>query len=70
MQLEEYKNTRRALRLLHSDVKGKEKKSEAKMGIKHLRYLALGILNTLNNLNPRYMKEIFSKTTYLTYPLT
>ena len=40
------------------------------MGIKHLRYLALGILNTLNNLNPRYMKEIFSKTTNLTYPLT
>ena len=30
-------------------------------------YLALEIFKTVNNLNPYYMKEIFSKTTNLTH---
>ena len=36
------------------------------MEIKRLRCLALEIFKTVNNLNPYYMKEIFSKTTNLT----
>ena len=37
------------------------------MEIKRLRCLALEIFKTLNNLNPYYMKEMFSKTTNLTH---
>ena len=37
------------------------------MEIKRLRCLALEIFKTVNNLNPYYMKKIFSKTTYLTH---
>ena len=37
------------------------------MEIKLLRCLALEIFKTVNNLNPYYMKEIFSKTTNLTH---
>ena len=37
------------------------------MEIKRLRCLALEIFKTVNNLNPYYMKEIFSKTTNLTH---
>ena len=37
------------------------------MEIKRLRCLALEIFKTLNNLNPYYMKGIFSKTTNLTH---
>ena len=37
------------------------------MEIKHLRCLALEIFKTVNNLNPYYMKEIFSKATSLTH---
>ena len=39
------------------------------MEIRPLRYgcLALEIFKTVNNLNPYYMKEIFSKTTNLTH---
>ena len=36
------------------------------MEIKCLRCLELEILKTVNNLNPYYMKEMFSKTTNLT----
>ena len=36
------------------------------MYIKCLRCLELEILKTVNNLNPYYMKEMFSKTTNLT----
>ena len=39
---------------------------KATMEIKRLRCLALEIFKTVNNLNPYYMKEIFSKTTNLT----
>ena len=37
------------------------------MEIKRLRCLALEIFKTVNNLNPYYMKEIFSKTINLTH---
>ena len=37
------------------------------MEIKRLWRLALEIFKTVNNLNPYYMKEIFSKTTNLTH---
>ena len=37
------------------------------MEIKRLRCLALEIFKTMNNLNPFYMKKIFSKTTNLTH---
>ena len=37
------------------------------MEIKRLRCLAIEIFKTMNNLNPYYMKEIFSKSTNLTY---
>ena len=37
------------------------------MEIKRLRCLALEIFKTVNNLNPYYMKEIFSKVTNLTH---
>ena len=37
------------------------------MEMKLLRCLALEIFKTVNNLNPYYMKEIFSKTTNLTH---
>ena len=41
--------------------------NKATMEIKRLRCLALEILKSVNNLNPYYMKEIFSKTTSLTH---
>ena len=37
------------------------------MEIKRLRCLALEIFKTVNNLNPYYKKEIFSKTANLTH---
>ena len=37
------------------------------MEMKLLRCLALEIFKTVNNLNPYYMKEIFSKTINLTH---
>ena len=37
------------------------------MEVKRLRKLALEIFETLNNLNPEYMKEIFYKTTNHTH---
>ena len=37
------------------------------MEVKRLRNLALEMFKTLNHLNPEYMKEIFHKTTNLTY---
>ena len=37
------------------------------MEIKRLRCLAIEIFKTMNNLNPYYMKEVFSKSTNLTY---
>ena len=37
------------------------------METRPLRCLALEIFKTVNNLNPYYMKEIFSKTTNLTH---
>ena len=37
------------------------------MEIKRLRCLAIEIFKTMNNLNTYYMKEIFSKSTNLTY---
>ena len=39
---------------------------EQDISIKRLRYLAPEIFKTVNNLNPYYMKEIFSKTKNLT----
>ena len=46
-----------------------KKWGKATMEIRPLRYgcLALEIFKTVNNLNPYYMKEIFSKTTNLTH---
>ena len=62
----------RALRLLHNDFASGyaellKKSGKATMEIKRLRCLALEIFKTVNNLNPYYMKKIFSKTTYLTH---
>ena len=62
----------RALRLLHNDFASDyaellKKSGKATMEIKRLRCLALEIFKTVNNLNPCYMKEIFSKTTNLTH---
>ena len=62
----------RALRLLHNDFTSDyaellKKSGKATMEIKRLRCLALEIFKTVNNLNPYYMKEIFSKTTNLTH---
>ena len=37
------------------------------MEIKRLRCLAIEIFKTMNNLNPYYTKEIFSKSTNLIY---
>ena len=37
------------------------------MEIKRLRCLTLEIFKIVNNMNPYYMKEIFSKTTNLTH---
>ena len=37
------------------------------MEVTRLRNLALDIFKTLNNLNPKYMKEMFYKTTNLAY---
>ena len=62
----------RALRLLHNDFASDcaelpKKSGKGTMEIKRLRYLALEIFKTVNNLNPCYMMDIFSKTTYLTH---
>ena len=62
----------RALRLLHNDFASDyaellKKSVKATMEIKRLRCLALEIFKTVNDLNPYYTKEIFSKTTNLTH---
>ena len=62
----------RALRLLHNDFASDyaellKKSGKATMEIKRLRCLALEIFKTVNNLNPYYMKEIFSQTVNLTH---
>ena len=43
------------------------KSSKASMEVKRLRNLALEIFETLNNLNPEYLKENFYKATNLTH---
>ena len=43
------------------------KSSKASMEVKRLRNLALEIFNTLNHMNPEYMKDIFHETTNLTH---
>ena len=60
----------RVLRLLHSDFASDyaellKKSGKATMEIKRLRCLAMEVFKTVNDLNPYYMKEIFSKTTNL-----
>ena len=62
----------RALRLLHNDFASDyaellKKFGKATMEIKRLRCLALEIFKNVNNLNPYYMKDIFSKSTNLTH---
>ena len=62
----------RALRLLHNDFTSDyaellKKSGKTTMEIKRLRCLALEIFKTVNNMNPYYMKEIFSQTTNLTH---
>ena len=59
----------RALRLLHNDFASDyavllQKPGKATMEIKRRRCLALEIFKTLNNLNPYYMKEIFSEINF------
>ena len=44
-----------------------KKSGKVKMEIIRLRCLALGLFKAPNNLNPYYMKEIFSKTTNQTH---
>ena len=62
----------RALRILYNDSTRDynqflNKSSKASTEVKRLRNLALEIFKTLNDLNPKYMKEIFYKTTNLTH---
>ena len=63
----------RALRLLHNNFVNSDYAELLKiwgkvtMEMKLLRCIALEIFKTVNNLNPYYMKEIFSKTTNLTH---
>ena len=62
----------RALRLLHNEYASDyaellKKPGKAAIEIKHLRCISLEIFKTVNNLNPYYMKKIFSKTTNLTH---
>ena len=62
----------RALRLLHNKYASDyaellKKPGKAAMEIKRLQWISLEIFKTVNNLNPYYMKEIFSKTTNLTH---
>ena len=62
----------RALRLLHNDFVNDysrllEKSGKSTMTIKRLRCLALEIFKTLNDQNPNYMKEIFSRNTNHTH---
>ena len=63
---------KRALILLHNDFASDyaellKKSGKATMEIKILRCIALEIFKTVNNLNPYYMKETFSKTANLTH---
>ena len=44
-----------------------KKSGKVTMEIKRLRCIILEIFNTVNNLNPYYIKEIFSKSTNLTH---
>ena len=37
------------------------------MEVKRLRTLVLEVNETLNNMNPEYMKKIFPKTAFTTY---
>ena len=37
------------------------------MDVKRLRTLALDVFNTLNNMNPEYMKEIFHEAVFTTH---
>ena len=72
--LPESRTTRTKYRLLHNDFANDyaellKKSDKATMEIKRLRCLALEIFKTVNNLNPYYMKEIFSKTTNRTHRL-
>ena len=54
--------------LLHNDFKKTLKKSgKVTMEIKRLGWLALEIFKNKNNLDPYYIKEIFSKTRNLTH---
>ena len=58
--------------LLHNDFASGyaellKKSGKATMEIKRLRCLALEIFKTVNNLNPYYMKKIFSKTANLAH---
>ena len=62
----------RALKLLHNDFASDyaellKKSGKTTMEIKRLRCRALEIFKTVNNMNPYYMKEIFSQTTNLTH---
>ena len=55
----------RALKLLHNDFASDyaellKKSGKTTMEIKRLRCRALEIFKTVNNMNPYYMKEIFS----------
>ena len=66
------KTQEQALRLLHNDFASDyaellKRSGKAIMEIKRLRCLALKIFKIVNNLNPYYMKEIFSKTKNLTH---
>ena len=62
---------KQALRLLHNNFASDygellKKIGKTTMEIKYLWCLAIEIFKTVNNLNPYYMKETFSKTTNLT----
>ena len=43
------------------------KSGKSTMEVKRLRTLAVEVFKTLNNMNPKYMKEIFHKTAFSTH---
>ena len=62
----------RALRIHYNDVFSDcesilNKSGKSTMEVKRLRTLVLEVYETLNNMNPEYMKKIFPKTAFTTH---
>ena len=66
------KNTRTSLRIHYNDFFSDfesilNKSGKSTMEVKRLRTLVLEVYETLNNMNPEYMKKIFPKTAFTTH---